>query len=50
MPGKVGGRGNEGKIGDEIEVYVDGDVHAMAYDAPYDATIMLTPATLGIQE
>ena len=37
-------------MGDETGVYVDGEVQAMAYDAPYDATIMLTPATLGIQE
>ena len=37
-------------MGDEIGVDVDGEVQAMAYDAPYDAAIMLTPATLGIHE
>ena len=47
---RQGRRKGEGQMGDEIEVYVDGEVHAMAYDAPYDASIMLTPAALGIHE
>jgi len=37
-------------MGDETGVYVDGEVQAMAYDAPYDAAIMLTPVALGIRK
>ena len=36
-------------LGDEIGVYGDGEVQAMAYDAPYDAANMVTPAALGIR-
>jgi len=37
-------------IGDEIGRDGDGEVHALAYDAPYDAANMGTPAALGLRD